>query len=437
LVLITGPKASARAPTLKWRGDLLDSYLVKTLQRTPLRVYAALSGASFALAAAVVALAQPSVGDYLARNASNPDNAAPALDALIHGHLGRMPSVQPVMGPVSLILRAPFAALGHAIGGATLEYRLGAFACVWALAALALVIAVRVRQRDGGLLAPAAIVLVAIANPLVLSALDLGHPEELLAGALCVAAVLAADRDRAILTGVLLGLAAATKPWAALAAVPALLVLRSGRGRALLAAGGLAAALVAPLALADPHHLIAGSRKLAHTVRVYPWSAWWPFANEHAGGVARAWVMPWGLTRSAGQLVTGAVALGAGVAILRGRIRRIAAPAALALLAGLLLSRCLLDPQNLGYYAAPAGAALLAWETSRRRGLPVVTILACLAGWATLLHPVANPTLACALYLAWSLPLAGFLMAGPWRAYAKRPSRYSRYLKSSSYPSAR
>ena len=409
---------------------------MKTLLRTPLRIYAALAGASCALAAAVVALAQPSVGDYLARNASNPDNSAPAIDALIHGHLGRMPSVQPVMGPVSLIVRAPFAALGHAIGGPTLEYRLGAFACLWALAAVALVIAVRVHRRDGGLVAPAAIVVVAVANPLALSALNLGHPEELLAGALCVAAVLAADRDRPLLTGALLGLAAATKPWAALAAVPALLALQTGRGRALLAAGGLAAALVAPLALADPHHLIAGSRKLAHSVRVYPWSAWWPFSLEHAGP-ARAWLMPWGLTRSAGQLATAAVALGAGIAILRGRARRIAAPAALALLAALLLSRSLLDPQNLGYYAAPAVAALAAWEASRRRGLPVVTILACVAGWATLLHPVANPTLACALYLAWSLPLAGYLMAGPWMTYAKRPLRYSRYLNSSSYPSAR
>jgi len=40
-----------------------------------------------------------------------------------------------------------------------------------------------------------------------------------------------------------------------------------------------------------------------------------------------------------------------------------------------------------------------------------VTILACLAGWATLLHPVASPALACALYLAWSVPLAAYLLS--------------------------
>src|SRR5205823_9888902 len=98
---------------------------------------------------------QPSLGDYIEANSSNPDNAAPAIDALIHGHIGRVPSVQPVMGPVSILLRAPFAALGQAVGGRTLEYRMGALACLWLLAALAFVIAAPVHRRDGGLAAPA------------------------------------------------------------------------------------------------------------------------------------------------------------------------------------------------------------------------------------------------------------------------------------------
>ena len=381
---------------------------MKTLLRTPLRMYAALACGSLGAAAAVVALAQPSLGDYIEANTSNPDNAAPAIHALIHGHIGRVPSVQPVMGPVSILIRAPFAALGHALGGRMLEYRLGALACLWLLAALALVLALGVRRRDGGLAAPAAVVLIVLVNPLTLNALDVGHPEELLAGALCVAAVMAAGTDRVAATGILLGFAVATKPWAALAVPPALALLRVGRRGALLMAGALAIALVAPLAAADPHHLLAGSRQLAHAVRVYPSSAWWPFSVEHAGP-ARAWVMPWGLTRSAGQLVTGALALGAGAALLWRR-RPLAMEGGLALLAGLLLARCILDPMNLGYYTAPAIAALLAWEVSRRRGLPVITILTCVAGWATLLHPVSTPALACGLYLAWSLSLMGYLM---------------------------
>ena len=40
-------------------------------------------------------------------------------------------------------------------------------------------------------------------------ALEIGHPEELVGGALCVGALLAAARDRATLAAVLLGLALA------------------------------------------------------------------------------------------------------------------------------------------------------------------------------------------------------------------------------------
>jgi hypothetical protein len=379
-------------------------------------VYAALALTSLAIAAAVVAIAQPRLGDYgTAHVGSNPDNAAPAIDALVHGDFGRLPAVQPVMGPVSLILRAPFALLGRAVGGHRLEYGLGAVACMWALVALGLVLAARVRRRDGGLAAPAAVVLVLVANPLTLGALDAGHPEEILAAALATGAVLAAARDRASLTGLLLGLAVATKPWALLAAVPALLALKGGQRRALGLALGLAALLVAPLALADPHVLLDGSRKLASSVRVYPLSGWWPFASPvHVPRVAHApavdaWAMPWGLTRSAGQLVAGALALAAGLVHLR-RWRALPLDTTLALLAALLLARCVLDPMNLAYYAAPFLVALVAWETSRRRGLPVLAASVAIVAWATLLHPRGNAALACALYLAWALPLASYLV---------------------------
>jgi hypothetical protein len=410
--------------------------------RRRVRAYAALALASLAIAAAVVALAQPRLGDYVL-GATNPDDAAPAMAALVRGDFARVPAVQPVMGPVSLLVRAPFAALGHALGGLTLEYHLGAVACMWALAAVALLLAARVRRRSGGLAAPCAVVLALVANPLTIAALDAGHPEEVLAAALATAAVLAAAEDRATLTGVLLALAFATKPWAALAAPPALLALKGGHRRALGLAFGLAALLVVPLAAADPHRLLDGSRELARTVRVYPTSAWWPFASpvraSNLTGVsgAHAWAMPWGITRSAGQLLVGAVALGAGLARLRRR-RALPIDAALAFLAALLLARCLLDPMNLGYYAVPFLAALAAWETSRRTGLPIVTATVSVVAWATLMHPPASPALACALYLAWSLPLTAYLLtaalgAGRGAPYAaKRPFRYRAYRYSSS-----
>jgi hypothetical protein len=386
-----------------------------TLPRVRLRACVALALASLAVAATVVAIAQPTLGDYVLHG-RNSDNAAPAMAAIVRGDFARVPSVQPVMGPVSLLVRAPFAALGHAIGGLTLEYDLGAVACMWALAAVALLLAMRVRRRDGGMAAPAAVVLVLVANPLTLAgALDAGHPEEVLAAALATAAVLAAVEDRGTLTGLLLGLAFATKPWAALAAPPALLALRGGHRRALGIALGLAALLVAPLAAADPHRLLDGSRELARTIRVYPGSVWWPFASPvHAPNLAglpgaHAWAMPWGLTRSAGQLLVGALALGAGLVHLR-RWRALPVEAALAFLAALMLARCLLDPMNLSYYAVPFLVALVAWETSRRRGLPVVSATVSVVAWATLMHPPANAALACALCLAWSLPLTGYLL---------------------------
>jgi hypothetical protein len=383
-----------------------------------IRGYVAVALAALAVAAVVVAAARPTLGDYTHVAPRNADNAAPAIDAVLRDDLGRVPAVQPVMGPVSVGLRLPFAAVGRAIGGRQLEYWLGCVACLWALAALAIVLALRVRRRDGGgLAAPAAVVLVLVANPLTLAALDAGHPEELLAGALACAALMAAGGGRSRLTGLLLGLAVATKPWAVLAAPLVFALLPRGRRVAPLAlAGGLAAALVAPLALADPHRLFGGSHELGESMRVYPASAWWPFAHHVA---ARAWSMPLGLTRSAGQMLAAAVAVAAGFAATRGG-RGPSVERALALLAAVMLARCLLDPLNLAYYALPFMLALVAWETATRRGLPVIALGTSVLAWATTLHPASNAALACGLYLAWSLPLTAVLFAP--RLVARRPS---------------
>ena len=53
-----------------------------------------------------------------------------------------------------------------------------------------------------------------VANPLTLSALEIGHPEELLGAVLCIAAVCAMN-DRATWAAILLGLAIPNKEWAA------------------------------------------------------------------------------------------------------------------------------------------------------------------------------------------------------------------------------
>src|SRR5258708_33889262 len=60
------------------------------------------------------------------------------IDALARGDLHGFFAGQPLMGSFSLILRAPFVALAHAVGGGEgLSYTLGSFACGLAFATLA------------------------------------------------------------------------------------------------------------------------------------------------------------------------------------------------------------------------------------------------------------------------------------------------------------
>ncbi|MDQ3936797.1 MAG: hypothetical protein M3340_19435, partial [Actinomycetota bacterium] len=69
-----------------------------------------------------------------------PEDAGPAIDALASGDVGGFLEKQPAMGVVSLVLRAPLAALA---GGDVAAYRLGALVCILAAAAVAVVVARR------------------------------------------------------------------------------------------------------------------------------------------------------------------------------------------------------------------------------------------------------------------------------------------------------
>jgi uncharacterized membrane protein len=99
-------------------------------------------------------------------------------------------------------------------------------------------------------------------NPLTFDALWRGHPEEILAGSLCVAAVLAALRERSVGAGVLLGLALGAKEWTLLALVPTLLAAGSQRLKLLAAAAGVGASLAPALPLADPAAFLRSSMPL-------------------------------------------------------------------------------------------------------------------------------------------------------------------------------
>jgi hypothetical protein len=254
-------------------------------------------------------------------------------------------------------------------------------------------------------------------NPLTTRALKFGHPEEILAAALCIAAALAAGRRRPLLAGVLLGAAFATKQWALLAALPVLLAAESGqRARIALGAAGTAALLVVPMAAGDLQRYIdvnhgagvAGAGAL-------PTNVWFPFGHDIAvvlgphGGASPPRALPASIGAISHPLI---LAAGFVVAVLWWRYRRDAEPAdALMLLALVFLLRCLLDPLTNSYYHLPFLMALAAWEGLRRRGPPLLTAAATALLAATI--SLANSGLALPalnrFYLVWALPFAALL----------------------------
>lgn len=159
--------------------------------------------------------------------------AADAFWALRTGDLDTFFSLAPAYGG-SFVLRAPFAWLTALWGGGELAvYRAVSLPGMLACAALAVVVVERMRDLGRSRLDRGVVLIALVASPVALRALEIGHPEELLGGALCVAAVLAAP-TRPLAAGVLVGLAVANKPWAlvavpvVVAAVPASRAVRTG-----------------------------------------------------------------------------------------------------------------------------------------------------------------------------------------------------------------
>lgn len=187
------------------------------------------------------------------------------------------------------------------------------------------------------------------------------HPDDVLALtllAVLVAVVARPGRWSPALATVALVAAVAAKPWAVVAA-PLLLVLPTRRWRAVLVAAVGTAIVWMPFVLAARGTTAA----LAPPVRVSDTSLLWWLGSHH--DVVPAWVRPV-------QLVGGPVL--ALVAVVRGRW-------AGALLAGLAL-RFLVDPQDLGYYAAAAVlAALVADLASREHAIPWRALVTAVVFW--------------------------------------------------------
>jgi hypothetical protein len=355
--------------------------------------------------------------------------ARPAFDQLVSGDLHDFLLGSPAYGG-ALLLRSPLALAASAAGGGELAvFRAVALPGLLALALLG--VALAARARAAGASTPAAWLALALCvlNPIALRALELGHAEELLAGGLAVAAMLAAQGRRPGWAGVLAGLAVATKPWA-LVAVPAVIaVLPEGRRRAGAIALAIPAAIFAPFVIA--HWLAHAPSHPAPTGDIFkPWQVWWPLGSADTpvvnpgGGVGSAGAVLEGYRHSPSWLTGFAhpaiVAMSVPLVLLWARRRR--AADGLLLLAFLLFLRCLLDPWNNVYYVLPCVLALVAFDASRGRA-PLAAAVVTGATWLTIveLSSIVSPDAQSAAYLAWAVPFAAVLAL---RLYA--PQRWAR-----------
>ena len=344
-----------------------------------------------------------------------------AFRALIAGDYSSFMAQLPAYGG-SVVLRAPLAAVVAALGGGELAvYRAVSIPGLVALAFLAVALARRMGALEATRANRVLVVALCACNPITLRALEIGHPEELLCAAFAIGAVLAAARDRPLLAGTLLGLAIGTKAWAVLAIGPVLLALPRRRLLALGLAGAVTAAVMAPLVLGAggtaAAQAVHGARQTG--VIFNPWQIWWPLGHVVDIGYdglpkPGARFGPGWLSQLSHPLIA---ALVVPLSLAWWRVRRHDARAAaapeqvLALLALLLLARCILDPWNTVYYQLPFLLALLSWEALCRSSQPpVLTLAATIATWLTFQTlGDRDPNVLCALYLAWALPLAAYL----------------------------
>jgi hypothetical protein len=348
--------------------------------------------------------------------------AKPPFDALTHGHVLEFLRLAPAYGG-SLVERAPFALLPGLWGGGQLAvYRMVALPCLLAAATLGVWLVAQMRRigsspAQHSTLARALVLGVCVANPLTLRALELGHPEELLGGALCVAAVLLAAGERPLWAGLALGLAIANKEWALLAVGPVLFALPSRRALCMASAGAVTAIVLAPLALVGSSGFVASTRGTAAPPSeiFQPWQVFW-FLGHH-GPVVRGLfgaVKPgyrtapaWVGTISHPLIVAVSLPLTA-LAWRRERRRS----DALLLLALLLLLRCVLDTWDTVYYPIPFVLALLTWETLGDHRRPAVLALSStVLAWVSFqwLPAHVSADAQAAFFLAWTLPLAAML----------------------------
>ncbi len=302
---------------------------------------------------------------------------APAMNALLAGHLGEFFRTLPDDGAGgSILLRAPGAAVGKLLGGGQLStFRFGTLECVLALGIVGIVLT-RGRGAATTQTGRWLVIGLCVLSPAALDVVLFGHPEEALGAALCVAGVLLAASGRPALAGLAVGLAVINKPWGVLALVPCLLAAEPGRRRLLAAALAMAGGWFAAAYFAAPSAFAQSLSALS--VVAHPQELWWPLAHLRAvPGVTPAYFLPPFLADHSREFAV-LLAVPLSLPLMRRSERR--ESDCLALLAMLFLVRCLLDPSNHVYYHLPLVIAIVAWE-ARTHSVPRLAPAALAAIW--------------------------------------------------------
>jgi hypothetical protein len=328
-------------------------------------------------------------------------DAQPAVEALAHGRVGDYLSADALMGPFATLVQAPFVALSGTSGEAA--YPWAVFPCLLIAGWVGLYLARIAARRGAGGLTQVLIAALFLLNPLTFEAIRNGHSEEILTAALAVGAVAAAAEGRTRRTAVLLGLAIASKQWAVIAILPALMALPAARFRTGVLAAVVAGALFLPAVVASPSSFFGVQAQVAGTGQVVtPWSVWYTAASsetevymvdgerlvaevENAPSIADPLSHP--------LILLLAFAVPLAVAWRRGL--PLGASDAFALLALVALLRCVLDPVDNLYYHEPLLLALIGWDAFTSRGLPLRSLagvgvaLLFWQAWHDLSDPVA------------------------------------------------
>ncbi len=193
------------------------------------------------------------------------------------------------------------------------------------------------------------------------------------------------------------------------------MVARGQRKQVLLIATAVAATFILPMLIGDPTRFVQQNFNTGVAqLGVTPTNVWWVFHQVGYDPTAHEQlnVIPDALRTLSHPLAVGIVLT---LSVLYWRRAASRNPYdALQLLALLFLVRCLFDPLTISYHHAPFVLTLAVYEGLRRRGVPVVTLAATavLALLASVVSPLGNSDLMNALYLAWGLGTAAYLLRG-------------------------